>query len=180
MKYTTLMTAATLAIGSAFCNGTPLEYNNKVSVGISSVSYEFSSKDSLLIGGEFSFVPRNDVYGFTAYAGKNFDLQNGRSVTPYVGGSFLDLDGKQHGWPVMGVRFNEDFLSWLSVGGDLITTVSFEKETATALTFNGPITFHLGESRAYDISFIPSMGLMFFDHKTTQVAGMNFKVGYRF
>lgn len=180
MKYTTLMTAATFAIGAAFCEDVSLEYNNKIELSVSNVAFEHSEKDALLYGAVFSFVPREDVYAFGLYAGKNYDLKNGKSVTPYIGGSYMDDDGDQHGWPVIGVRFREDYLPWLSVSGDLAGAISFEKKTATSLTFNAPITFHLGESRAYDISLVPTMGLVFFDHKTTQIGALNLKVGYRF
>lgn len=180
MKYASIIAISSLMATTAFCQSADVQYTNHFKFGLNESSYEYRAPDDVYVEVTGRYNPDIKTYGGSILLGHSMKMNGPRTLTPFGGIIILDKNGTTNGWPMLGIKANEDLTEVVSVGLSLFTAIGTSKNLATSCVFDAPLTFHLGSLRNYDIEVKPFIGMNFCNSKHNQFNGVSLKAGYRF
>lgn len=162
--------------------GTPIIFVS-VKPGLSGIAYERVKKDAFYWSIASVLSPKSKVFGVGAYIGYNFKLDPRKTLTPYVGSTYIRVNNIRHGKVFMeqaGLKFDQAVNDLFSFGFDFSLCASLSKNFTYGFTADTTLSCHLGEARNWDITFMPYHTRVENAFCEVTSTGVQVSLGYRF
>ena len=160
--------------------GSEPKYQNTVKIGVNEVSFAHTTESGAFIGTALNFDVNLKKGALSLVGGKEIQLTENGTLTPYLGGMIVKTKGSQTGYPTVGCTYLEKVHDRISIGFNMETLLGIHDHNPTFVSLGTPIVVKMGEHKNYHIEATPSTTLAFKSSQRDQRNGISFKVGRSF